>query len=237
MPDAPLIVRGLTAGYGGVPILRDVSIEAPSGALTVVVGLNGAGKSTLLKAIAGVAESSAGEIELNGVDVRGKPPERLLRMGLSYVPQVANIFPSLTVHENLEMGAYSLRSGVPERIAEAFDLFPDLRSASRRAARTLSGGQRNMLAVARGLMVRPTVLLLDEPTAGLAPKAEADVWDRILAIRETGVALLVVDQNVRRALSQADWGFVLSMGRNLSGGPAGDLLKSGDVGDLYRATS
>jgi branched-chain amino acid transport system ATP-binding protein len=151
------------------------------------------------------------------------------------VPQVENVFPSLSVHENLEMGGYILRKGLRAKIAEVTELFPDLKGALRRPARTLSGGQRHMLAVARGMMVEPKVLLLDEPTAGLAPKVEAIVWDRIIDIRKTGVALVVVDQNVRRALANADWAYVMSLGRNLAEGSGDDLLKSDDVGGLYTA--
>lgn len=238
MSDAVLEVKDLSAGYGGPPIVVGIDLRAKARAITVIVGLNGAGKSTLLRAIAGVLPLSAGKVLLNGTDVTGKPPEGLLRAGISYVPQVDNVFPSLSVRENLEMGGYILpRSEMKTKVLEICELFPDLRSALRRPARTLSGGQRHMLAVARGLMVKPALLLLDEPTAGLAPKVEATVWENIETIRTTGVALLVVDQNVRRALSHADWAYVMSLGRNLAEGPGKDLLKSDDVGGLYSAVA
>ena len=238
MSDAVLEVKDLSAGYGGPPIVVGIDLRAKARAITVIVGLNGAGKSTLLRAIAGVLHLSAGKVLLNGTDVTGKPPEGLLRAGISYVPQVDNVFPSLSVRENLEMGGYILpRSEMKTKVREICDLFPDLSSALRRPARTLSGGQRHMLAVARGLMVKPALLLLDEPTAGLAPKVEATVWENIETIRTTGVALLVVDQNVRRALSHADWAYVMSLGRNLAEGPGKDLLKSDDVGGLYSAVA
>ena len=238
MPEPVLVVKGLSAGYGGPPIVVDVDLRATAREITVIVGLNGAGKSTLLRAIAGVLRVSDGNVVLNGHDVTGKPPEGLLRAGISYVPQVDNVFPSLSVRENLEMGGYILpRSDLRSKLAEVCDLFPDLKNALRRPARTLSGGQRHMLAVARGLMVKPAVLLLDEPTAGLAPKVEAGVWDNIETIRNTGVALLVVDQNVRRALAHADWAYVMSLGRNLAEGAGKDLLQSDDVGGLYRAVA
>ncbi len=238
MADGLLEVNNLSAGYGGPPVVVDTNLRARSREITVIVGLNGAGKSTLLRAIAGVLHVSEGRVVLNGIDVAGKPPEELLRAGISYVPQVENVFPSLSVRENLEMGGYILpRRELKNKIDEICDLFPDLKGALRRPARTLSGGQRHMLAVARGLMVKPTVLLLDEPTAGLAPKVEASVWDSIEAVRTTGVALVVVDQNVRRALSHADWAYVMSLGRNLAEGPGQELLQSDDVGGLYSAVS
>lgn len=238
MADAVLQVFKLSAGYGGPPIVVDVDVRANSGQITVIVGLNGAGKSTLLRAIAGVLQITSGKVALKGADVTGRPPEGLLRAGISYVPQLDNVFPSLSVRENLEMGGYILpRSELRSKIEEICALFPDLKSALRRPARTLSGGQRHMLAVARGLMVKPSVLLLDEPTAGLAPKVETSVWDNIETIRTTGVALLVVDQNVRRALAHADWGYVMSLGRNLAEGPGAELLHSDDVGGLYTAAA
>ncbi len=239
MADALLEVRKLSAGYGGPPIVIDVDLRAKAGEITVIVGLNGAGKSTLLRAIAGVLAVSSGSVVLNGTDVTGRHSEELLKVGISYVPQVDNVFPSLSVRENLEMGGYILRSRaeLKAKIEEICHLFPDLKGALRRPARTLSGGQRHMLAVARGLMVKPAVLLLDEPTAGLAPKVESTVWENIEAIRATSVALVVVDQNVRRALSHADWAYVMSLGRNLADGPGEELLGSDDVGGLYTAVT
>jgi ABC-type branched-subunit amino acid transport system ATPase component len=234
-PAEILTVNDLSVGYVGLPVVQRVSLSVHAGRITVIVGLNGAGKSTLLKAIAGVLKPSTGRVLLNDTDVTGRPPEHLLRLGISYVPQLANVFPSLSVRENLEMGAYILRSGVKEKIAEVCDLFPDLTPALKRPARTLSGGQRHMLAVARGLMVKPAILLLDEPTAGLSPRFEEAVWERLLTIRTTGVALLIVDQNVRRALSHADWGYVMAMGSKLTEGPGSRLLESDDIGNLYTA--
>lgn len=230
-----LTVESLSVGYGGLPIVQDISMFARGGQITVLVGLNGAGKSTMLKAIAGVLKPSSGRVLLGGTDVTGHAPETLVRWGISYVPQVANVFPSLTVRENLEMGGYILRSGLKEKIDEVCGLFPDLKDALKRPARTLSGGQRHMLAVARGLMVQPQALLLDEPTAGLAPRFEEAVWERILAVGRTGVALLVVDQNVRRALAHADWAYVIATGKVLTAGPGRQLLESDDVGNLYSA--
>jgi branched-chain amino acid transport system ATP-binding protein len=234
MSDEPyLVINDLTAGYGGPPIIEGICLEARPGAITAIVGPNGAGKSTLMKAIAGVIRPSAGEIKVCGQVTTGLAADRLVRKGMAYIPQVANVFPSLTVIENLEMGAYTRKSGVRARIEELYELFPDLRSAARRPARTLSGGQRNMLAMARGLMSDPQVLLVDEPTAGMAPKFEAAVWEHITQIRQTGVAVVVVEQNTRRTLTHADWAYVLVLGKNrLSGSPA-QLLSDEEVVALY----
>lgn len=238
MVEPVLVVEKLKAGYGGPPVVEGVDLRAYAARITVIVGLNGAGKSTLLRAIAGTLPISGGQVKLNGADVTRRRPEELLRAGISYVPQVENVFPSLSVRENLEMGGYIIpRSQVRSKISEICELFPDLKGALKRPARTLSGGQRHMLAVARGLMVKPAVLLLDEPTAGLAPRVEVSVWDSIRAIAATGVAMVVVDQNVRRALSHADWGYVMSLGRNLTDGPGHELLHSDDVGGLYSAVA
>src|SRR5580693_4323694 len=234
MSDEPILrVEGLTAGYGGAPVIEDVAIDARLGQLTVMVGPNGAGKSTLMKAIAGVVRPSGGRVVLNGSDVTGRAPERLVVLGMSYVPQLANVFPSLTIAENLEMGGYVRKAGTKERAAELLEMFPDLRAARRRPARTLSGGQRTMLAIARGLMLDPKTLLLDEPTAGLSPKIEGAVWDRILAIRASGVAVVVVEQNTRRALRHADRAYVLVNGRNRLEGTGQELSDTERLAAIY----
>jgi ABC-type branched-subunit amino acid transport system ATPase component len=234
MSDEPILhVEGLTAGYGGAPVIEGVAIDARLGQLTVMVGPNGAGKSTLMKAIAGVVRPSGGRVVLNGSDVTGRAPERLVVLGMSYVPQLANVFPSLTIAENLEMGGYVRKAGTKERAAELMEMFPDLRAARRRPARTLSGGQRTMLAIARGLMLDPKTLLLDEPTAGLSPKIESAVWDRILAIRASGVAVVVVEQNTRRALRHADRAYVLVNGRNRLEGTGQELSDTERLAAIY----
>jgi branched-chain amino acid transport system ATP-binding protein len=232
-PAAALVVRDLTAGYGGAPVVDDISIEARRAAITAIVGPNGAGKSTLLKAVAGLIRPTAGRVLVAGRDVTGSPAERLVRRGIAYVPQVANIFPDLTVRENLEMGGYVRRTGVKERVAQLFELFPDLAEAARRRASTLSGGQRTMLAMGRGLMVDPAVLMLDEPSAGLSPKFQSLVWERIEQIRQTGVAVVVVEQNTRETLRHAQWAYVLVLGRNRLEGPGHELLNDEEVVDLY----
>ncbi len=229
----PLMVDKLTAGYGGPPVIMNVSLVARHGAITAIVGPNGAGKSTLLKAIAGLIRPSTGTVRVLGNDVTGQAAEKFVSRGLAYIPQVANVFPELTVRENLDMGGYSRKGGVHERIDQLFELFPDLKASAHRKAATLSGGQRTMLALARGLMVDPAVLILDEPSAGLAPKFQALVWERIEAIKATGVAVLVIEQNTRETLRHAEWAYVLVLGQNRLEGPGRQLLEDKEVVDLY----
>jgi ABC-type branched-subunit amino acid transport system ATPase component len=228
-----LEVDGLTAGYGGPPVIDRVSLAASRGAVTAIVGPNGAGKSTLLKAIAGLIRPTAGKVRAMGEDVTGLPAEKLVGKGLAYVPQVANVFPDLTVRENLDMGGYSRKEGVRERIDQLFMLFPDLAASSHRKAHTLSGGQRTMLALARGLMVDPVVLILDEPSAGLAPKFQGLIWERIEEIKATNVAVLVIEQNTRETLRHAQWAYVLVLGKNRLEGPGAKLLDDEEVVNLY----
>jgi branched-chain amino acid transport system ATP-binding protein len=234
-PDerAALTVEGLTAGYGGPPVIENVSVKARRGAITAIVGPNGAGKSTLLKAIAGLIRPTSGRVFVEGTDVTGQPAERLVGKGLAYIPQVANVFPDLTVRENLEMGGFSRKGGVRDRMEQLFALFPDLKGSAHRQANTLSGGQRTMLALARGLMVDPAVLILDEPSAGLAPRFQGLIWERIEEIRATNVAVLVIEQNTRETLRHAQWAYVLVLGQNRLEGPGKDLLNDDEVVDLY----
>ncbi len=231
--EAALSVQGLTAGYGGPPIIDQVSLTARRGAITAIVGPNGAGKSTLLKAVAGLIRPTAGRVFVEGKDVTGQPAETLIRRGIAYVPQVENVFPDLTIRENLDMGGYVRKSGVRERIEQLFLLFPDLRVSAHRRASTLSGGQRTMLALARGLMVDPAVLILDEPSAGLSPRFRGLIWERIEQIRSTNVAVVVVEQNTRETLRHAQWAYVLVLGRNRLEGTGSDLLEDDEVVDLY----
>jgi ABC-type branched-subunit amino acid transport system ATPase component len=228
-----LEVDRLTAGYGGPPVIEGVSVAASRGAITAIVGPNGAGKSTLLKAIAGLIRPTAGRVKVLGVDVTGLPAEKVVRKGVAYVPQVANVFPELTIRENLDMGGYSRKAGVHERIDQLFKLFPDLAASSHRKANTLSGGQRTMLALARGLMVDPAVLILDEPSAGLAPKFQGLIWERIEEIKATNVAVLVIEQNTRETLRHAQWAYVLVLGQNRLEGPGRELLDDEEVVNLY----
>jgi branched-chain amino acid transport system ATP-binding protein len=231
--DIALEVKGLTAGYGAAPVIRDVSLRVGTGTITAIVGPNGAGKSTLLKSIFGIIRPSHGSVLLYETDVTSKPSEQLVHEGMAYVPQVANVFPSLTVMENLEMGGYTRRAGVRERALKMCQLFPDLTAALKRPARTLSGGQRSMLAIARGLMTDPKILILDEPTAGLAPRFEDAVWEHVLTVQRLGVAILIVDQNTRRCLAAADWAYVMVDGQNRIDGLGRDLLGDPNVVSMF----
>ena len=228
-----LTVEGISAGYGGGLIVKNVSLSVSAGEIAVLLGPNGAGKSTLLKAIVGLIPRTEGRVLLQGADISRWPTETVIQKGLSYVPQVGNVFPSLTIMENLEMGGFFMRSGVKKRVTELLDLFPNLRKASRRAAGTLSGGERNLLALARGFMPKPSVLLVDEPTAGLSPHYEEVVWKQINLIRRTGVAVLVVEQNVIQALKNADTAYVLVLGETRLRAPAPELLGSDELTSLF----
>lgn len=231
--EPALRVEGLTAGYGGQPIIEQVSIRADQGAITAIVGPNGAGKSTLLKAVAGLIRPTAGRLFVRGQEFTGQPTEQLVRRGIAYVPQVENVFPDLTIHENLDMGGYVRKSGIRERIEQLFELFPDLRASANRRASTLSGGQRTMLALARGLMVDPVALILDEPSVGLSPRFQALIWEQIERIRATNVAILIVEQNTRETLRHAQRAYVLVLGKNRLEGTGRELLEDPEVVNLY----
>lgn len=231
--EAALRVEGITAGYGGAPIIEQVSIKAHRGAITAIVGPNGAGKSTLLKAVAGLIRLTAGRIFVEGKEITGQPAEKVVRRGIAYVPQVENTFPDLTIRENLDMGGYIRTSGVRERIEQLFEFFPDLKASAHRRASTLSGGQRTMLALARGLMVDPAVLILDEPSVGLSPRFQGVIWERIEQIRATNVAIVIVEQNTRETLRHAQWAYVLVLGKNRLEGTGRDLLEDPEVVNLY----
>jgi branched-chain amino acid transport system ATP-binding protein len=231
--EVVLRTEGLTAGYGGPPIIEDISLTVRAGKITAIVGPNGAGKSTLLKALSGVLRVTRGDVYVQGQKATNTPPEKLVKRGLGYVPQVSNIFPDLTVRENMEMGAYTRRRGVNARIDELCELFPDLGMSLRRRAGMLSGGQRTMLAMARALMLKPVVMLLDEPSAGLSPLLQSALWEQVERISATGVGICVVEQNTRRTLRHAHWGYILVLGRNRLDGPAEELLHDESVVELY----
>jgi branched-chain amino acid transport system ATP-binding protein len=232
--SSPILeVQAVEGGYGHAKILNGVSIKLEKSQIVSVVGPNGAGKSTLMKAIFGLIRVTNGRVFLEGKNITNVQPEALVGLGMAYVPQINNVFPSLSVVENLEMGAYTRKDNYRTRIDEMFTLFPDLRDSRQRPAGQLSGGQRNMLAMARALMLDTRVLLLDEPTAGLAPKVTFSVWERIQSIRDSGVAVLVVEQNTRMALERSSYGYILVTGRNRYEGPGSDLLASQEVANLY----
>jgi len=230
---ALLEARDIVAGYGEVDILHGVSMSVREGEMVAVIGPNGAGKSTLLKAVFGLLPLRGGTVLLKGAEVGGEQPDQMVRRGLGYVPQVDNVFPSLTIQENLEIGAFVRRDGIHPRLDEVYALFPDLAWRKRDNAGKLSGGQRQMLALARALMLDPVLLLLDEPSAGLSPKMVGAIFERIGAINEAGTAILLVEQNAREALSVCHRGYVLAMGTNRLEGEARELLANTEVGRLY----
>ena len=213
----------ITAGYKGVPVVRGVSLEVEAGKTVAIVGPNGAGKSTCLKAIVGLLKGTTGTVRVNGTDVSGWATPVVTRQGLGYVPQVSNVFPSLSVQENLELGCYVAPKLYAQQLPKVLELFPDLKSALRRKGGELSGGQRMMLALGRALMADPKVLMLDEPTAGLSPLYAQKVWSLIGDVAGSGVGVLVVEQNVGMALAGSDWVYVLTGGRNNIDGPARDM--------------
>lgn len=234
-PPILLEAQEIVAGYiPEVDILSGASLRLADGEIVTVVGPNGAGKSTLLKVMFGLLRPRSGHVRLRGERLDGLQPHKIVERGMGYVPQLDNVFPSMTVAENLEMSAGSLdRAETRRRMEELFGLFPALGSARRRSAGLLSGGQRQMVAMARALMPRPGVLLLDEPSAGLAPEYVELVFQKILEIRQGGVSVLIVEQNARRALALSDRGYVLELGRNRFEGTGQDLLANEMVIELY----
>ena len=227
-----LRVDGLTAGYGKLPVLHGIGMRAEAGSVTVVVGPNGSGKSTLLKAIIGLLKPSDGSVYLNERNVTGWPSHRIVRSGIGYVPQVNNVFPSLTVVENLEMGAYSYVGESRPRIELLLKAFPDLSASRTKRAGTLSGGQRNLLGVARALVLNPSTLLVDEPTAGLAPTNAQRMWEQLVGVAKTGTAVVVVEQNVDMGLAHADAAYVLIDGRNALSGSSIEV-RSADLRAMF----
>jgi ABC-type branched-subunit amino acid transport system ATPase component len=223
----------VVSGYGEVEILHGVSLRLDRGEIVAIIGPNGAGKSTLMKAVFGLLKIKSGTVRLEGEDVTGVPPERIVRKGVCYVPQSENVFPSLSIQENLEMGAFTRKDGYRQRLEEMYRLFPDLALRPQLRAGKLSGGQRQMLALARALMLDPTVLLLDEPTASLSPKMVGGIFATISNINKMGVAILIVEQNAREALSICDRAYVLAGGHNRLEGAGQELLASEEVGRLY----
>ncbi len=234
MAEPALSVRALEAGYvPGVAVVRGVSFDLAAGEILAVLGPNGAGKSTLVRAIAGIVPRFAGEIRLGGKSLADLPPHRVVGHGFAYVPQVANVFADLTVDENLALGGHTLKRGRAAHMQRVFELFPDLVAKRRARAGRLSGGQRQMVAIGRALMVEPRVLALDEPSAGLAPIVVEHVFGMIHRVADAGVAVLVVEQNVRAALAAADRALVLAEGSERLSGRAADVAANAAVARIY----
>ncbi|MFN7003373.1 MAG: ABC transporter ATP-binding protein [Roseinatronobacter sp.] len=214
MAEPFLIGDAMTGGYGGADILHSCTIAVEKGQIAVIVGPNGAGKSTAMKAVFGMLKIREGQVRLNGEDITALTPQARVAKGMGFVPQTNNIFPSMSVEENLEMGAFIRTDDIRETMEQIYELFPILRDKRRQAAGELSGGQRQQVAVGRALMTKPTVLMLDEPTAGVSPIVMDELFDRIIEIARTGISILMVEQNARQALNIADKGYVLVQGEN-----------------------
>lgn len=220
-----LVAENVTAGYGQTPIIRDISLTTDVGMITAIVGPNGAGKSTFAKTLAGILHSTTGRIVVNAVDITKMAGHLIPRQGLVYVPQNENVFSNLTVRENLEIGGFATRRNSDARMNEIFDIFVDLKKARDKKAGFLSGGQQNLLALARALMAEPIVIVLDEPTAGLSPAYTDVVWNQIDLIAKSGTAVLVVEQNVERALAHAQFVHIFVAGANHVHGPTSEIMK------------
>ena len=230
MAEPFLIGDAMTGGYGkGPDILHGCTIAVERGEIAVIVGPNGAGKSTAMKAVFGMLDVSQGAVRLGGEDITALTPQARVRKGMGFVPQVANIFTSMSVEENLEMGAFIRDDDISGTMEQVYELFPILREKRLQAAGELSGGQRQQVAVGRALMTQPTVLMLDEPTAGVSPIVMDELFDRIIEVARTGISILMVEQNARQALEIADKGYVLVQGRNAHTGTGKELLADPDV--------
>ena len=227
-----LVTENVTAGYGRTPIINGISLSADVGTITTIIGPNGAGKSTYAKALVGILHPTTGRIVVDGVDITEMPGHLIPRQGLVYVPQNDNVFKSLTVRENLEVGGFAAQGDTNARMEEILAIFTDLDKAREKRAGYLSGGQQNLLAIARSLMVHPKVIVLDEPTAGLSPAYTDVVWNQIELISTTNTAVLVVEQNVERALKHADFVHIFVAGSNHVHGPASEIA-SLDLASIF----
>jgi branched-chain amino acid transport system ATP-binding protein len=221
--------QNLVGGYGGADILKGCSIDVDAGEIAVIVGPNGAGKSTAMKALLGMLDLKQGEVRFRGKDISSLTPQDRIAEGIAFVPQTSNVFTSMTVYENLEMGAFLRDDDISATIEQIYELFPVLADKRNQLAGELSGGQRQQVAVGRALMSQPAVLMLDEPTAGVSPIVMDELFDRILEVRQTGVAILMVEQNARQALDIADRGFVLVVGENRHTDTGAALLANPEV--------
>jgi ABC-type branched-subunit amino acid transport system ATPase component len=228
-----LEVRALRGGYGAVDIMNGIDLDMAQGEMIAIIGPNGAGKSTLMKAVFGLVGVRAGHVRFQGQDITNHRPDRIVRRGLAYVPQERNVFSTMSVQENLEMGAFIRRDDFSPQIDRVYSLFPRLGERRRQAAGTLSGGERQMLAMGRALMLEPRLLMLDEPTAGLAPNIVEYTFARIADINRLGIGVLMVEQNAKQALAVAQRGLVLVMGVKRYEAPAASLLNNREVAEMF----
>jgi branched-chain amino acid transport system ATP-binding protein len=226
-------LEAITGGYGEVDILHKVDMEVKTGEVVVIIGPNGAGKSTAMKSVFGLLKIRSGKVWLEGDDITNLAPEKVVRRGVGFVPQTENIFPTMTVHENLEMGAYVRTDDYSASLDKVYDLFPPLKEKRNLDAGTLSGGQRQMVAMGKALMLDPKILLLDEPTAGLSPKFMDQIFDIIRSINSLGISILMVEQNAKQALSIAHRGYVLSMGKNRYEDTGENLLNNREIAEMF----
>ena len=224
-----LSCTNMTGGYGGEDIIHGCDIEVDRNQIVVIVGQNGAGKSTAMKAMLGMISLKEGSLKLDGLDISKLTPQDRVAAGIAFVPQTMNIFSELTVEENLEIGAFLREDNVKETIEEIYNLFPAMKDKRNQLAGELSGGQRQQVAVSRALMTRPKVLMLDEPTAGVSPIVMKEIFERIITIKNSGVAIVIVEQNAKQALNIADFGYVLVGGENKFSGEGQELLNNQEV--------
>ncbi len=228
-----LKIEHLSVNYGGIEAVRDISFEVPEGAIITLIGANGAGKSTTLRSIAGLLKPKSGSITYNGEELIGKPTDQIVGRGITLVPEGRHVFPDMTVLENLKIGAYLRKDNLTEDIKWVYELFPRLEERSWQAAGTLSGGEQQMLAIGRALMSKPKVIMMDEPSLGLAPIIVQGIFDIIKEINRQGVTVLLIEQNANMALHIADIGYVLETGRSTMSGPGKELLQNDDVKKAY----
>ena len=224
-----LTAENMIGGYGATMILNGCSLKVETGEIAVIVGPNGAGKSTAMKAVFGMLKLREGKVTLGGRDITSLSPQDRVAAGMGFVPQTSNVFPTMTVEENLEMGAYLRRDDIKLTMEQVYNLFPILKDKRRQAAGELSGGQRQQVAVGRALMTQPKLLMLDEPTAGVSPIVMDELFDRIIEVARTGISILMVEQNARQALEIADTGYVLVQGANAYTGTGAELLANPEV--------
>ena len=236
MPDTILKITDLRVNYGGIEAVKGISFDVPEGKIVTLIGANGAGKSSTLRTISGLVKPKSGTIEFKGVDITGKDPTTIMQSGITLVPEGRRIFPDLTVQENLRVGAYIRKDDISSDLDWVYGLFPRLKERSWQAGGTLSGGEQQMLAVARALMSRPKIIMMDEPSLGLAPLIVRDIFSIIKEINRQGVTVLLIEQNANMALKTADIGYVMETGSITMSGSGAELLENKAVKDAYLGT-